>query len=76
MSQNNVGKTTKSQSLPKLAENNSNLNSLHTHKKQLSSLHKVNWSITPRCLIEGHEGEPVIYVCVKKECECATRLVC
>ena len=63
-------KLTNAQSLPRI------IPPTEEQKKPFKIFHKVKWSIAPKCLIEGHEGYPVIYVCIHPKCEHITRLVC
>jgi len=32
--------------------------------------------MAPKCLMEGHEGRDILYVCIDPQCDQLTRLVC
>lgn len=42
----------------------------------LPNIHKVRWSIAPRCLVPDHDCKEVLYVCINPTCREATRLAC
>lgn len=65
----------KSVSLPKIKEPKES-DEQKSPKKILKEFHKVKWSVAPKCLIEGHEGKEVLYICINPICEETTRLVC
>lgn len=45
-------------------------------KKPLQEMHKVRWSMAPRCLLAGHEGKEILYICINPGCQQETRLLC
>lgn len=32
--------------------------------------------MAPKCLLEGHDGHDILYVCIHPKCEESSRLVC
>lgn len=32
--------------------------------------------MAPKCLLEGHDGKDILYVCIRRDCNLPTRLVC
>lgn len=51
--------------------------SLSVWKEQpLPNIHKVRWSIAPRCLLAEHECKEILYVCISPGCAETTRLAC
>ena len=62
----------KSVSLPKIKTHGAE----SPPKRPLGEMHKVKWSIAPKCLLPGHEGREILYICIKPDCKEQTRLVC
>jgi hypothetical protein len=54
----------KSVSLPRLYKDDDE----KSPKKINKDIHKVRWSMAPKCLMEGHDGKDILYVCINPKC--------
>ena len=69
--------TQKSFSLPKLGKEHRDVDEEEEVVKKIGkNFQKVKWSMAPKCLLEGHDGHDVLYVCINPKCEEPSRLVC
>ena len=69
--------TQKSVSLPKLSKEQRESEEGEPGTGRINkNFQKVKWSMAPKCLLEGHEGHDILYVCINPKCEEPSRLVC